>query len=81
MDEIDVSRAHDAISAPDRVASVVVAVEPNQNYRDGWKQIVSSLTKEMTGIAAVYVVAANAADAFNEELPDAYRIWRVQRVS
>lgn len=74
VDEHDEYLAREAILDPNRIAFVTVAAEPDPRFREGWNKIVASLTRQSVGVAAVYVVAANAVEAFNEALPYKYQI-------
>ena len=69
----DTSEVVQAITDPNRTASVVVAVSPARDLDESWREMVSSLTTQSVGVAAAYVVVADAAEELNEALPDSHR--------
>lgn len=63
-----------AICDPERTASVVVAGSFMRELDDDWKDAVTSLTKQSVGVAATYVVYADAMAELDAALPESHRV-------
>lgn len=64
----------DAISDQERTASVIVAASLGPDLDDPWRQVVANLTRQSVGVAATYVVYADAVDELNAALPPSHRV-------
>lgn len=69
-----VAEVVDAIRDPERTASVVVAGSFAREVDDDWKDAVTSLTKQSVGVAAAYVVYADAMSELDAALPESHRV-------
>lgn len=64
----------DAISDPERTAAVTVAVSLGADTDQRWKEAVKNLTSESIGVAATYVVFADAVSEFESLLPPSHQV-------
>ncbi|SDQ22425.1 hypothetical protein [Leucobacter chromiiresistens] len=72
----DVERVFAAIADADRTASVIVAGSIDRAHDEAWKGAIASLTAQSIGIAATFVVYADAMVELNDLLPDGHQIER-----
>lgn len=70
----DVQQVVDAITDPDRVASVIVAVSPSRKLDEPWRQVIASLTKRSVGVATAFVVRSDAREQLDTLLPSTHRV-------
>lgn len=66
----------DAIADPERTASVIVAGSVSAEADGEWHKVVASLTKESVGVAASFVVFADAMEELAEALPSSHSVER-----
>lgn len=64
----------DAIIDDSRSATVMVAASLTPEIDNAWLDVVKSLTKQSVGLAAVYVVAADAVHELNRKLPQSHGV-------
>ena len=65
----DVDELLSAVADQDREVPLLVAVSPGPEADERWRQMIRQLTRTAIGTAAVYTVAANAAEELNSRLP------------
>lgn len=65
-----------AILDPYRVGAIIVAASVDRETDQEWRQIVESLTVNSVGVAAVFVVAAEALLELNHALPESHDVPR-----
>lgn len=65
----DVDELLSAIADQDREVPLLVAVSPGPEADERWREMIRQLTRTAVGTAAIYTVAANAAEELNSKLP------------
>lgn len=70
----DVDELLQAIADQDREVPLLVAVSPGPEADERWREIIRQMTRTAVGTAAIYTVAANAAEELNSRLASSLQV-------
>ena len=66
----------DALSDSQRQGAIIIASSPDPKADDLWLSAVEQLTRNSVGVAAVFVLAAEAVEGFNDLVPEHLQVRR-----